>query len=71
MLEDELSNAVTDTDFELMLAKVEEEDVDFTAIVGIDNAGTSHKPELDGKAAVRGDTAISALRDKDGELHVN
>jgi hypothetical protein len=70
-LEDELSDAVANSDLKLMLAKVEEEDVNDATIITIDNTGASHKSEPGSKTTSGGDTSIGAFRDDDGELSID
>lgn len=62
-LQDELGDAVADVDLELAIAKIEEDDADLAAVIGVDDAGADVDAVLDGEAGARGDAAVAAGRD--------
>lgn len=66
-----MCDAVAYTNFELMLTKVEEEDIDFAVVIVINNTSTSHKSKLGGETALRGDATVGAFGDDDRELCIN
>ena len=71
VFENELSDAVPDVDFEFALAEIEEENVDDTAVIAVDNTGTDRESKLGRKTAARCDTAVGAFGDGDGDLRVD
>lgn len=57
-LEDELGNAVAFLDGEVDVAVVEQEYLDLSAVVGVDDARSGVDKVLGGEAGARGDTAV-------------
>ena len=58
--EDELSDSIPNIDLEVMVVVVEEEDVNDTTVVGVDDASADIDGKLAGKAATRGYAAVGS-----------
>ena len=65
-LDDELGYAITLLYLEVLLAKVEEENLDFSTVVTIDHTSADINHMLSGKSRARGDTAVVTLRNSHG-----
>ena len=71
VFENELGDAVPNVDFEFVLAEIEEENVDDTVVIVVDNTSADRESKLRRKTTARGNTAVGAFGDSDGDLHVD
>lgn len=67
-LDDKLGDTVTLSDLEVGVGVVEEEDLDLAAVVRVDYAGTGVDEVLGGETGARGNAAVGAGRDGDGNV---
>ena len=65
VFENELGDAVPDVDFEFVLAEIEEENVDDTTVIAVDDTSADRESKLGRKTTARGDTAVGAFGDSD------
>ena len=68
LLENQLGNAIAFLDDKVLLTKVEENHANGTAVVIVDDTGTSVDKVLHSQARAGGHTAICAFRDGDADV---